>query len=572
MQDAKTAQPTASYDVTERAAEASGAADGALGFNPLASRSGAEMLAAFQRIATEAIRHPLSGVEQAADLVSAISRAWFGQSDLAPQPGDRRFTDPAWNTNPFYRAWLQTYLAWCNALSAVVGKAGLGRQDAQRARFVLSQLTDALAPTNTLLGNPAAVKRFIDTGGESAVRGFMHLLEDFAQNRGMPSQVDKTAFQVGKNLALTPGAVVFKNEVLELIQYQPTTETVHTRPMLVVPPQINRFYILDLAPGRSVMEYLVNGGVQTFMVSWRNPTPAQRDWDLETYLRALLEATDAVRDITGGADINLTGVCAGGITTSLLLGHLAASRDHRVHAASLLVTALDTGAESQVQLFATRETIEAARSASRLKGLLEGQELAQVFAWLRPNDLVWNYWVNNYLLGQDPPAFDILYWNNHTTNLPARLHSEFLDMYLGNPLKKPGTVELLGTPIDLSKVELDCYILAGITDHISPWKACYSTTQMLGGRPEFILSSSGHIQSLVNPPGNQKAKFFRNPEYPPDPDEWLAAAQQHSGSWWEHWLRWLGDRSGERRTAPKSLGSRRHQIIEKAPGSYVLAE
>jgi poly[(R)-3-hydroxyalkanoate] polymerase subunit PhaC len=570
--DAKTLQSGAVDDVTERAAEAAGAADGALGVNPLAANSGAEVVAALQQITLQAVSHPWSAAQQYLGFAGAVARAWLGESALAPEPGDKRFTDPTWKDNPFYRTWLQTYLASCDALDGFIGSAGLSGKETQRARFALSLLTDALAPTNTLLGNPAAIKRLYETSGDSVVRGLMHLLEDIMQNRGMPAQVDKTRFQVGSNLAVSPGAVVFRNPVLELIQYRPNTETVYARPALVVPPQINKFYVLDLAPGRSVVEYLVNGGLQPFMVSWRNPTPAQRDWDLETYLQALLEALDAIREITGSADINMVGICAGGLATALLLGHLAARGDRRVNAASLVVTALDTGAESQVGLLATRQALEVARLTSRLMGVLDGRELGRVFAWLRPNDLVWNYWVNNYLLGKDPPAFDILYWNNDTTDLPAALHSDFLDMYIGSSLRKRGALELLGTPIDLSAVDLDTYIVAGITDHITPWKASYATIQLLGGQCEFILSSSGHVQSLVNPPGNPKAKFFRNARLAPDPDEWLAGAQQHTGSWWEHWLRWLGERSGEWKTAPKALGSRRHPRIEKAPGSCVLAQ
>jgi polyhydroxyalkanoate synthase len=469
---------------------------------------------------------------------------------------DKRFTDPAFQDNPFYKTWMQTYLAWCKGLGQLVDDAGIPPADAQRARFGLGLLTDALAPTNTLFGNPAALKKFIDTGGASAVRGLTHMLEDIAQNHGMPSQVDKTAFQVGGNLARTPGAVVFKNEVLELIQYAPTTSTVYRRPLLAIPPQINKYYVLDLAPGRSLLEYLVQSGVQTFVVSWRNPTPAQRDWGLDTYIAAVLQATEAVGDITGSDDLNVLGACSGGLTAALLLRQLAASSDARINAATLLVTTLDGGLESQLGLFATPAAIEAARLRSRQKGVLEGHELAQAFAWLRANDLVWPYWVNNYLLGEDPRAFDILYWNNDTTNLPARLHSDFL--------------ALLGTSIDLSNVAVDSYVLAGVTDHITPWKACYATTQMLGGQSDFVLSSSGHVQSIINPPGNPKAKFSLNSRLDKDPDSWLAGAQQHAGSWWEHWRDWLGERSGRRKKPSGRLGNRHFAPGTPAPGTYVL--
>jgi polyhydroxyalkanoate synthase subunit PhaC len=561
-------------DLAAGAAESAGGADAALGVNPLVGvGSGvAEVLAGFREIGLEAITHPWLGVEPSADFVEQVGRAWLDRSEVEPKRGDKRFTDPTWRKNPFYRAWMQSYLAWSDALERFVDRSGLHPKNAQRARFALSLVTDAFAPTNVWLGNPAALKRFVETGGTSVIHGFENMLDDIAHNRGLPAQVDKSAFAVGKNLALTPGAVVFRNPVLELIQYAPTTDQVYERPLLLVPPQINKFYVLDLAPGRSLIEYLVQQGIQTFVLSWRNPTPAERDWGLETYLRSMLEAIDAIREITGSPEVNILGTCSGGITTALLLGHLAALDDRRVHAATLLVTVLDTTAESQLGLFATRETIEAARQASGAKGVLEGQELAQVFAWLRPNDLVWNYWVNNYLLGDSPPAFDVLYWNNDTTNLPARLHSDFFDLYLGNPLGGHGKLELLGTPIDLARVNLDAVVLAGVTDHITPWKACYATTQMLGGRSEFILSSAGHIQSILNPPGNPKAKFFHNPHVPADADQWLTGAKEHSGSWWEYWRDWLHERSGQQRAAPKTLGSKRHRAGATAPGKYVVEE
>jgi polyhydroxyalkanoate synthase subunit PhaC len=469
---------------------------------------------------------------------------------------DKRFSDPAFQDNPFYRTWMQTYLAWCRGLDNLVDASGLAPADSRRAHFGLGLLTDALSPTNTPLGNPSALRRFFDTGGASAMQGFTHMLEDIATNHGMPSQVDKSAFTVGGNLACTRGNVVFKSDVLELIQYTPATPTVYKRPLLAIPPQINKYYVLDLAPGRSLLEYLVRGGVQTFVVSWRNPTADQRAWGLDTYLAAILEAIDAVRAITGSGEVNVMGACAGGISVALLLRQLTSARDARVHSATFMVSALDGGMESQLGLLATPAAIESARLRSRQKGVLEGQELAQAFAWLRANDLVWPYWVNNYLMGEDPRAFDILYWNNDSTNLPARLHGDFLD--------------LLGKRIDLSEVELDSYVLAGVTDHITPWKSCYATTQAIGGCSQFVLSSSGHVQSIVNPPGNPKASFLINAQAARDGDAWLAGAEQRPGSWWEHWLSWLGERSGQRKRASTRLGSRDYRPGSAAPGTYVL--
>jgi polyhydroxyalkanoate synthase len=396
------------------------------------------------------------------------------------------------------------------------------------------------------------------------------MIEDLARNGGLPSQVDMSAFEVGKQLALATGAVVFKNDVFELIQYAPQSETVYSRPLLCVPPQINKYYILDLAPGKSVVEYLTQHGFTVFAISWRNPTAKQRHWGFETYMKAILTASEVVRDITGQESVNTVGACAGGMTLALTLGHLAAKGDHRFNAATFMVTVLDSNVESTMGLFASPETVAAAKLASKARGVLEGQEMARIFAWLRPNDLVWNYWVNNYLIGNEPAAFDILYWNNDTTRLPARFHGELMDLSIKNPLVKPSSLTMLGTPIDLSRVKLDTFITAGITDHITPWQGCYATTQLMGGKPEFILSNAGHIQSILNPPGNPKASYFAGAEYPANADQWLARAEKRGGSWWDRWRDWLGERSGNRIPAPATLGNERHPAGAVAPGTYVF--
>ena len=521
-------------------------------------------------VARQALRRPLVLVEQQAAFLQELVRIATGESALAPDEGDRRFQDPAFAQNVFYRSWLQGYLAWRNSARAFVDKAGLETMTAARAQFLLSLVTEALAPTNFLLGNPAALKRAIDTGGVSLLRGLQNMAGDLAVNGGMPSMVDRSAFQVGKNLAVTPGAVVFRNELLELIQYAPAGEEVHTRPLVLVPPQINKFYVLDLAPGKSLIEHAVKHGVQVFVISWRNPMPAQRDWGLKTYLRGILQAIDAARSITRSRDVNVLAACAGALTLLPLLGHLAATRDRRVHAVTLMVAMVDTAVGSQLGLFATRQTVALAKSASQAKGVLPGEAMERVFAWLRPNDLVWNYWVNNYLMGNDPPAFDVLFWNGDSTRLPARLHGELLDWFVENPFRKPGRRSPLGTRIDLSKVKSDAYVVAGMTDHITPWKGCYAATQILGGKSEFVLSSSGHIQSIINPPGNPKAKFFTNAETPASATEWLAGAQPQWGSWWDHWRDWIAARSGPRRKAQHRLGGGKYPAREPAPGTYVL--
>jgi polyhydroxyalkanoate synthase subunit PhaC len=496
---------------------ASQATEGILGPNPFIGLRPQDVLNTVGDIGGQALKQPMLVLEQQAALARDLISVLSGNAEIAPSGGDKRFVDSAWKDNPFYRMSLQGYLAWSSALTSFVEKTGLDSLNKQRAQFVISLLSDALSPTNTLLGNPAALKKVIDSGGASLVDGFKNLLADLTANRGMPAQVDRNAFQLGKNLALSPGAVVFRNSVLELIQYAPATAEVHARPQVIVPPQINKFYIFDLAPGKSIVEYLVKNGFQVFVVSWRNPTAAQSDWDMDTYVAALLAAIAAVRDITGAADVNLHGACSGAMTVAALLGHLAAIRQRLVNASTLMVAVLGATTDSLLGLFATPQTIAAAKQNSRLRGVLEGDEMGRVFTWMRPNDLVWNYWVNNYLMGNQPPAFDILYWNSDTTRLPAKFHSQLIDIFVDNQFQKPGASEILGAPIDLSEVDCDKYIVAGITDHITPWKGVFSTARAFGGKNDFILTSSGHIQSIINPPGNPKAKFFLNPDLPRAP-------------------------------------------------------
>ena len=549
---------------------AASAAEGMLGPNPFVGLRPADILATAQQISTQALRQPALVVEQEAALVRDLIAVLGGSAPFAPPQGDKRFTDPAWQDNAWYRMTMQGYVAWRNALSGFIERSSLDAKTKERAQFVMSLFTDALSPTNTLLGNPAALKKIVESGGASLLGGFKNYVTDLLKNQGMPEQVDRTAFQVGKNLGTSPGAVVFRNEVLELIQYAPSTGQVYGRPQLIVPPQINKFYVFDLSEGKSIVNYLVSNEFQVFVVSWRNPTAAQRDWDMDTYVSALIEAIAAVRDITGSDDVNLHGACSGAMTISALLGHLASRGEKTVNAATLMVAVLDNTTDSQLGLFATPEAIAAAKQGSTSRGVLAGEEMGRVFAWLRPNDLVWSYWVNNYLLGKTPPAFDILYWNNDTTRLPARMHGQLLDIFTGNLFSKPRALTVLGTPIDLSEVTCDKYVVAGMTDHITPWKGVYNSARTFGGKTRFVLSSSGHIQSLINPPGNPKAKYFSNPELPADSDAWLAAAQTEKDSWWSNWRDWLTERSGERRAAPASLGNERYPSIAPAPGTYVM--
>ena len=549
---------------------AASAAEGMLGPNPFVGLRACDIVATAQKIGTQALRQPALVMEQEAAFAREVLKLFSGGGDAMPPKGDKRFTDAAWQNNFMYRATLQGYLAWRDTLAGFVERSALDPANKERAKFVMSLFTDAASPTNTLLGNPAALKKVVDTGGASLMDGCNNLMMDLLKNHGMPAQVNKTAFGVGKNLATSTGAVVFRNEVLELIQYAPTTQQVYGRPQLIVPPQINKFYIFDLSEGKSIVDYLVKNELQVFVVSWRNPTAAQSHWDLDTYVTALVEAITAVREITGCDDVNLHGACSGAMAISALLGHLASRGDKTVNAATLMVAVLDNSADSQLGLFATPEAIAAAKQHSTSRGVLAGEEMGRVFAWMRPNDLVWNYWVNNYLLGNAPPAFDILYWNNDATRLPAKMHGQLLDIFTQNLFSKPGALTVLGTPIDLSQVTCDKYVVAGMTDHITPWKGVYNTAKTFGGNTRFILSSSGHIQSLINPPGNPKSKYYLNPELPANADAWLAGAKTEADTWWGNWRDWLVARSGERRAAPAALGSERHPAGVKAPGTYVL--
>jgi len=509
-------------------------------------------------------------VAQSRKVALELAEIALGRSEIAPARSDRRFTDPAWTEHPAYRRLMQAYLLIAARLHELVDQAQLDWRNAQRAHFAVTLLTDGLAPTNTLWGNPAAIKRAFDSAGVSLIRGTRNLIGDLSRNGGMPAMVDTRPFQLGRNIAVSPGSIVHRDEVFELIQYASTAETVYSRPLVMIPPQINKYYVMDLAPGRSFTEYAVGQGLQYFTISWRNPVAAQRDWDLDTYVQACLDAVEVACEITGSEQANLLGLCAGGVTMSLVLGHLAAKGSPRARSATFAVAVLDTEAPSMMGMFASDATIAAATRRSRRKGVLDGREMARVFAWLRPNDLVWNYWVNNYLLGNDPPAFDILFWNADNTRLPAALHADFLDLFVRNPLKRAGEVDVLGTPIDLKQVTAPAYVVSGITDHIAPWTAGYETTSMLGGPVEFVLSSSGHIQSIVNPPGNPKASYFTGGPQVDEPQSWLKAATEVRGSWWEHWARWVGEQSGERVRAPRRPGGRRHPVLEPAPGRYVF--
>jgi polyhydroxyalkanoate synthase len=518
-------------------------------------------------------RHPRSVARRARGLGSELARVAAGRSGQAPAKGDRRFTDEAWAKNWLLHRMMQGYLTVGETVDGVISDADLDWQTERQARFAAGNVLDALAPTNFPLSNPAVLRALVEEGGANLVRGARRFAADVSWPPRLPQSVDTEGFEVGGNLAASHGSVVLRTEVFELIQYEPTTAEVREVPLLLVPPTINKYYVLDLAPGRSMVEYLVASGQQVFIVSWRNPGEGQGHFDLDTYADAVLEAREAVADITGERAVHLNAACSGGIITAGALGHLAADATlGDVASLTLFVCALDNHRAGTVGALTSREAAAAAVAESARRGYLDGQALAGVFAWLRPNDLVWSYVVNNYLLGRKPPAFDVLYWNQDTVRLAAGLHRDFVRLALDNSLTRAGGLEVLGSPVDLGRVDVDSYIVAGMNDHIVPWENAYQSTQLLGGEKRFVLSTSGHIQALVNPPAPDSRSSYRVAgEHPADPKEFLDQAAKLPGSWWPDYVQWLEQRSGDLRPAPKKLGGGGHRALGRAPGTYVLA-
>jgi polyhydroxyalkanoate synthase len=516
-------------------------------------------------------RRPLVASRRLGGLAAELVKITAGASTLAPAKRDRRFADPAWTQNPVLRRIVQAYLAAGRTVEGLVDDAALDSRDDRRVRFGVENLVEALSPSNVPLLNPASAKAAIDSGGLNFVHGARSLLRDMASPPRIPEMVDTSAFEVGGNLAVTPGSVVLRTPVLELIQYRPQSGRVRDVPLLIVPPTINKFYVLDLAPGRSMVEYLVRDGQQVFVISWRNPDARHAHWGLDTYVQEVLGALDAVERISGSDRTALLGVCAGGIIASITAAYLAATgAQDRLACLSLLVTVLDSADGGTVGALVDRPSAAVAKAVSARRGYLDGRALAEVFAWLRPGDLVWNYWVNNYLLGKKPPAFDVLFWNADSTRMTSSLHADFVGLSMDNLLVTPGALTVQGIPIDLSKVSVDTYLVAGVADHITPWQSCYRSTQLLGGESRFVLSTSGHIAALVNPPDSSKATYQVSDTTPADPADWLQAAQTQPGSWWPDLAAWLHERCGPDKRAPRDVGGGGLRSLAAAPGTYVF--
>ena len=488
---------------------------------------------------------------------------------IQPRPKDHRWTSTAWQDNPYFFGLQQTYLLTRNLADDLIDAANLEEAEDRKAKFAASFAFDALAPTNMLLTNPDALAKAAATGGASVVKGAANMLHDLRHNDGWPSKVDDSGFEPGLNMALTPGKVVYRSDLIEVMQYEPQTEQVYKIPMLFCPPWINKYYIMDLAPQKSLIEWAVQHGHTCFTISYRNPDGSMRDTSFEDYLRqGPLDALRVVQEITGQTQVNTVNVCLGGTLSAIAMAHGAATGDQPIHTATFLNTLTDFSDPGVLGAFTDEPTVAGLERKMADQGYLEASEMARTFDAIRANDLIFQYVVNNWLLGEDPPAFDLLAWNNDSTRMPARMHSSYLRRcYLHNEFANDA-FEVDGTSLRPADVKQDAYVLSAIDDHIVPWTAAYRTATLLGGRNRFVLSTSGHIAGIVNPP-SPKARHWTNDQIPESPEEWLEGAEQHQETWWEDWASWIGERAGKKVDAPKQLGSKDYAPMEDAPGLYV---
>jgi polyhydroxyalkanoate synthase len=490
---------------------------------------------------------------------------------IAVARGDTRFADRAYQENPAYFLLAQQYLLFSRLVDELLDTAGVSGTREAKARFIARFLVDALAPTNTLAGNPAALRKAFDTGGKSIVRGLRNLLHDLRHNGGWPSQVDTSPFEVGVNMAATPGSVVYRSELIELIQYSPQTPETYAVPLLFCPPWINKFYLMDMAPGKSLIEWAVQHGHTCFAISYRNPDESMSELGFRDYLfQGPLDAVRVVRDITKVPAINTLSLCLGGTLTALGLAYNAARRDDSIKSATFLNTHTDFTEQGVLGTFTDEPTIAALENKMNKRGFMDAADMARTFSALRANDLVFQYVSNNWLQGNKPPAFDLLAWNEDSTRMPARMHSEYLrSCFLRNEFAR-GEFQIDGDRLDPGLIDIDTYVLAAVDDHIVPWLSGYKTAQLIGGKTRFVLSTSGHIAGVINPP-SPKAKHWVNDTLPADPHEWKANADLVDGTWWHDWTAWIAEQGGEMIPAPDHEGSDDYPPIEKAPGTYVRA-
>jgi polyhydroxyalkanoate synthase len=547
----------------------------------------AEIAWALRTVWLHSLRRPEKAIASVAELNLALWRSgidawteagwrWWGLAGTEPPPGsappasDKRFAAPEWQDNPIYRTLKDLYLLASDWLLKQGEIEGIDEGERRRLDFHLRQFVDAMSPALLLVSNPAALRRAMETGGASLAEGARNLLSDLKEGR--LSIADLTAFAPGRNLAMTPGKVVHRNRLIELIQYAPTTQTVHETPLLIVPHWINKYYILDMQPKNSMVRYLVERGFTVFIMSWKNPDASMADLTFEDYMDlGPLEASEVVREITGRYSVNAMGYCIGGTLLALTLAWLAARGDRRFGSATCMVSLQDFAEVGDTAVFISEPSIDLIERQMLERGYLDGREMANLFNLLRANDLIWANVVNNYLMGNKPPAFDLLYWNSDSTRMAPAAHSWYLrNTYLENNLIKPGKIVLKGEAIDLGRIKQDCYAVGAEKDHIVPWASAWRITQLVGGSVRFVLASSGHIAGIVNPPEGKGAYWVAEPGMrAADAKEWLRAATRHDGSWWTDWTGWLSERSG-RRIDPPPLGGAAHPPLGDAPGSYVL--
>jgi polyhydroxyalkanoate synthase len=507
----------------------------------------------------------------------AAQQFWLGEPPAVPV-ADKRFKDEGWTQNPAFDFLRQTYLmASQHLMTGVTAVEGLDEATAQQVAFYTRQMVAAIAPSNFAATNPAVLKATVESGGENLVRGLQHLLDDLERNGGklMPRMTDLNAFHLGENIAVTPGKVVFENPLMQLIQYTPTTETVHKTPLLVIPPWINKFYILDLKPKNSLIKWLVDQGHTVFVISWVNPDASLRDKGFEDYmLEGPLAALDAIEAATGEKAINVAAYCIGGTLLAATLAYMAAGKDKRypakrIASATFFTTMIDFSEPGELGVFIDEQQLAGIEAYMDEKGYLDGHQMATVFNLLRENDLIWSFVVNNYLLGKEPMAFDLLYWNCDSTRMPAAMHRFYLrKMYLENVLKNPGGVTLAGVPIDIGRIKTPAYFIAAKEDHIAPWRSTYAGARLFAGPVRFVLGGSGHIAGIVNPPAANKYGFATRADLPASAEQWLDGSEAHEGSWWLDWAAWLTAYNGKR-VAARQPGDRLLSVIEDAPGRYV---
>jgi polyhydroxyalkanoate synthase len=486
-----------------------------------------------------------------------------------PEPGDRRFAAEAWRDDAYFDFIKQSYLLNARFLTELVDAAEIEARAKGQLRFFTRQFIDATSPANFAATNPEVMRLARETNGETITRGTQNLFGDVA--RGRISTTDETSFHLGKNIAATPGAVIFENELMQLIQYKPTTEAVRARPLVIVPPCINKYYVLDLTRENSFVRYAVEQGNTVFVVSWRNVTAEQGHLGWDDYIRdGVIRALAVSREIAKVEQVNALGFCVGGTLLASALAVLAARDEEWAASLTLLATLLDYAEPGEIGLFVDEPSVAAKEAEIGTGGILEGRDLAFVFSMLRANDLVWSYVINNYLLGRAPDAFDILYWNADSTNLPGPMYCWYVrNMYLANRLREPGGLRVCDEPVDLGKLRMPAYILATREDHIVPWQAAFASTRLLKGRARFVLGASGHIAGVVNPAGKNRRSYWTSEILTESPEPWLAGARETKGSWWNDWNAWLAQHAGGEKPAPKRLGGGKHKRIENAPGRYV---